>query len=67
MCEYCDEMKSIYWNDDYKVSTVREVYIEQDGTLSISSNASYEDENYDINIKINYCPSCGRKLSEDNE
>ena len=62
MCEYCDEMKSIYWNDDYRKSSVREVYIEPDKTLTITANASYDEDNYSINIKINYCPMCGREL-----
>jgi hypothetical protein len=60
-------MKSIYWNDDYRESAIREIYIEPDKTLTIVAEASYDEDNDSINIKINFCPICGRKLSGDNE
>jgi len=36
MCKYCDENESIYY--DKKSEGIREVVVEQDGTLSICSN-----------------------------
>lgn len=61
MCKYCTELKSLYWNKNHDY--VREVYVELDGTLSIST-PYFKDELYNgINFKINYCPMCGRKLA----
>lgn len=62
MCDYCEKMKSIYWDGNKKKTFVQEVYIELDGTLTVSPNYGDEDTE-DINVKINYCPMCGEKLN----
>lgn len=80
MCEYCKESKSLFYNRYSK--DVREVYIEQDSSITIASN-NFDEEDYEkslkigfsnseaskmaqysYNIKINYCPMCGKKIIE---
>lgn len=59
-CEYCTQLKSLYENKDHDY--IREVYVELDGTISVSCPC-FQDEIYDgVNFKINYCPMCGREL-----
>ena len=59
MCKYCNELKSLYYNKDYVKHSLREVYIEQDNTMTISF-WSGEDED-SVNIPIEFCPKCGNK------
>lgn len=69
-CEYCKELKSLFWNENSTPENelIKEVYIESDGTITVSSTATldYVENNPDLatdaNFKINYCPMCGRKL-----
>ena len=61
MCDYCEEMKSIYIGGKGR-DLIQEIYIEIDGTMSITPN--YPEEIFNgINFKINYCPICGAKLA----
>ena len=57
-CEYCDEatMKSIYYDRN---GEILEIYIEPDKTLSVSRPYGCDG----ANVKINYCPMCGIKLT----
>lgn len=61
MCKYCEEMKSFYYSATNNY--IQEVYMEEDGSLSIACPA-FSDEEGDVNFKINYCPICGKKLEE---
>lgn len=56
-CEFCNELKSLYYD---RSGVIQEVYIEPDKTLSVSN----QDVEYIANIKINYCPMCGKKLGD---
>ena len=60
MCKYCEELKSLYWND--KNDYIREVYIELDGTMAVSHPNFGTDEYQGVNFEINYCPMCGKSL-----
>ena len=80
MCKYCDGSESIFYEKESE--GIREVVVELDGSLSISSNDYDRNEyvkaqaigfshqesalmsQYSFSIKINYCPMCGRKLSD---
>lgn len=58
MCEYCNEMKSIFWNENEKTnSELKEIYIEPDKSLTV--DFLYSDA---VSIKINYCPICGVRI-----
>ena len=64
-CEYCEKVGKEY--DRYSFyntfSKSPDVYIDEDGDLCIDSGESYYDDNsFSVNIHINYCPFCGRKL-----
>ena len=55
MCDYCEKMKSLHYN---KGGVIQEVYIEADGSLTITHPVS----EFDVSFKINYCPMCSRSL-----
>jgi len=59
-CEYCKNNESLYFDDKNHNSNLREVYIENDGNITITPYL-YDDTEA-IQIKINYCPICGRKF-----
>ena len=61
MCEYCKDTESIYWNPNDRESFIREIYIEQDETMTVTSNYSSSNS---INLQLNYCPMCGKKLKQ---
>ena len=62
MCEYCNENKSykkrLYDCDD-------EIFINDKNKLNVYVDC--EEYQYNIEIKINYCPMCGRKLKGENK
>ena len=58
-CKYCTKSERLYWCPNYDYS-VREVYVELDGSLTVDTNML--DENSGCNFKINFCPMCGKKL-----
>ncbi len=61
MCKYCEGKTSIY--RDRKNDWIREVYIELEGSLTVTpANVDIYDNCKDINLKINYCPMCGNKV-----
>lgn len=69
MCEYCQGDKFIIDGRkyDYRFDTCAgiDVHVE-DGMLMVESvkmQGSYQEKE----TKINYCPMCGRKLTEDKE
>lgn len=69
-CSYCKENEIIY--DDMKFGKNRdeycgiEVFIEENIYLYVISNAdTYETGFNKAKIKINYCPTCGRKLIDE--
>ena len=59
LCKYCTQLKSLYFSNNH--DNIREVYVELDGTMSISHWC--QDEMGDVNFEINYCPMCGEKLN----
>ena len=61
MCKYCDGT----FNKSRFPSTswVHVDISAKDNTLDFSYEG--EDMEYEIAIKINYCPMCGRKLKEE--
>ena len=64
MCKICEEDIEMLLDYDY-ANTDFEVTLDQENILSI---AYYDNENDFIDyvqIHINYCPKCGRKLGED--
>jgi len=59
-CEYCKNNKSLYFDSNNHNSNLREVYIEDDGNMTV---IPYLYENTEmVQMKINYCPICGKKL-----
>lgn len=54
-CNYCNSSKSLHYDKDGVIS---EIYIESDKTLSVT----HPLPEFSVNIKINYCPICGKKL-----
>ena len=76
MCEYCSNSKSLFWENNTNNNAVREVYLELNGTMTVTTNLlDFSQENLkselDVfpkagcNFKINYCPMCGKKLEEE--
>lgn len=61
MCEYCEKNKSLFYNKGSK--DVREVVIEQDGTLSISSNY-FDREEYEKNQEIGFSSDESAKMAQ---
>ena len=63
MCEYCETAKSIHTEED-KYVTADSYILKDEIVLAAFSRDSYL---YDvtINIPIEYCPMCGRKLGGD--
>lgn len=61
-CEYCNGLKPLYEN---KSGHIIEVYIELDGTLSISCPTDDDCEYLGVNFIINCCPNCGRDLRKE--
>ena len=58
MCDYCKELKSIFWyGNEESRSELKEIYIEPDEGMTV--DFLYSDA---ISIPINFCPMCGRKL-----
>lgn len=61
MCEYCKESKSLFYDKDSE--DVREVYIEQDSSITIASNY-YDADDYDKSVKIGFKPSEAFKMAQ---
>lgn len=59
-CPYCTKSESLYFNKANSKSSLRELYLEQDNTMTISF-WSGEDED-SVNIPIEFCPKCGGEL-----
>lgn len=58
---------SLFWykEDDPKNEWIREIYLEDNGSLTVVPQDIYPDYSKDtVNIEINYCPMCGRKYEE---
>lgn len=75
MCDYCDKLKSLFWCDKTEEHAIREIYVELDGSMTVSTNITdieqsdcdskwgyYHTQQDSCNFKINYCPMCGRKF-----
>jgi len=60
-CEYCEENKSLYFDSKNNNPNLREVYIEDDGNMIVTPYLF--DDMVAIQIKINYCPMCGKELA----
>lgn len=60
MCEYCKENKSLYFDSKNNNPNLREVYVENDGNMTVTPYLYSDTET--VQIKINYCPMCGEKL-----
>ena len=67
MCEYCEKMKSILFRENGIMNDIDrlELYIEPDKTMTFSHQNMYTYKQENINIKINYCPMCGKRLSNE--
>lgn len=78
MCEYCRKTKSLFYDlhskdvrevvieQDGELSILsnhfdREEY-ERNQAIGFSSEESAKMSQFNLNIKINHCPMCGRKL-----
>ena len=59
MCDYCDKMESLHWDDR---GIIREVYIEADASLTVNIDSYDDDDDDSCNISINFCPMCGERL-----
>lgn len=59
-CNYCNRNKSLFIDKKLNNPNLKEVYIENDGNLAIVPYLSEDTET--VQIKINYCPMCGKKL-----
>ena len=60
-CDYCMENKSLYFDSKYNNPNLHEVYIEDDGNMTIAPYLCNTTES--VQIKINYCPMCGKELA----
>ena len=61
MCKYCEEKTEVIGNYNTDIGKI-EVFLE-DSELTINSyEISNHPEIISSDIKINYCPMCGRKL-----
>jgi hypothetical protein len=59
MCEYCEKEKIERYNKDILNKDFKQNYI----LALIEKDKLYIEDNYDnVNVKINYCPICGKKL-----
>jgi hypothetical protein len=59
MCEYCEKEKTERYNKDILNKDFKQNYI----LALIEKDKLYIEDNYDnVNVKINYCPICGKKL-----
>ena len=65
MCEYCKENYNNKNMTKDKYCTIE--IIDNDIEIDYEENFGYTSMYYKNSIHINYCPFCGRKLSEDNE
>lgn len=65
-CEYCEGNKFIY--DSMKLGTKNDsycgidVYINNNKLNIDASTDTYEPNYIEVEVEINYCPMCGRKL-----
>ena len=74
MCEFCEKIKRISYED--KIETENREFSREKLILCYIDNKlcfygfnkyCYEDDAHYMNMDINYCPMCGRKLlSSDN-
>lgn len=77
LCEYCNNLKSLFWCDVMEDHVIREIYIELDGSITVETNVIdlkqaendrkwgwYHTQKDSCNVKIKYCPMCGRKLEQ---
>jgi hypothetical protein len=59
MCEYCEKEKIERYNKDILNKDFKQNYI----LALIEKGKLYIEDNYDnVNVRINYCPICGKKL-----
>ena len=58
-CKYCKNNESLYFNKNHNPN-LHEVYIENDGNITVTPYLCEDTEV--IQIKINYCPMCGRNF-----
>ena len=67
-CRYCHNYKSLYWNPSWRVNAIREIYVEGDASISVTSNLYGDGKDEDerihetVNFGIDFCPKCGRNL-----
>jgi len=64
-CGYCKTNKSLYFDKQGNNPNLKEVYIEGDGNLSVTPYLC--DVTETIQIKLNFCPMCGRDLRGEND
>ena len=79
MCKYCEEHESIFYDRDSEgirevvveqdntLNICSNDYDREDMKKSMAVGFSYDEASkmaqYNISIKINHCPMCGRKLN----
>ena len=61
MCKYCEDNVPLVIREDNGVNVIR---IDQEA-IDLLLIPYSEDNGIHTNIPIEYCPLCGRKLSED--
>ena len=64
MCEICKIGKEKLLKYDY-ANTEFEVSLDDENVLNVAYNDTENDFMDYVQIHINYCPMCGRKLKED--
>lgn len=62
MCEFCEKAKNLSTTNSELEFVYHTVTIEND-TLIVNSFDDWDDINKKEEIKINFCPICGRKLN----
>lgn len=70
MCKYCENNKIMSNHDRFEVTLEKShhPYRRDYHYISINHLINFGDlglHKYNITIKINYCPICGRKLDEE--
>jgi len=59
MCDYCNKIGTFKDNKSMYKNKYWNIFVNYNKDLEI--NCDFESDN-EIDIKINYCPMCGRKL-----
>lgn len=61
MCKYCEARENLCWGNKHRILIAELKDIDTDSPLNRFVIATEKCES----IEINYCPMCGRKLTEE--